>query len=99
GGLAAPELTVLCPAFLSAGRITVGDVHYVAAEDRCVPVAQTEFARDATFGYRHSDLRAWVHERAGARGRVASLGIEELRLGGPARVAERLRELEPDRYL
>jgi uncharacterized protein YgbK (DUF1537 family) len=99
GGLPAPELTVLCPAFLSAGRITVGDVHYLAHEDGYVPVAQTEFARDATFGYRHSDLRAWVRERAGARARVTSLGIDDLRLGGPARVADRVRDLEPGGYL
>jgi uncharacterized protein YgbK (DUF1537 family) len=99
GGLPAPELTVVCPAFLSAGRITVGDVHFVADAERYVPVAQTEFARDATFGYRDSDLRAWVRARAGARARVASLGIEELRVGGPTRVADRLRQLEPDGYV
>jgi uncharacterized protein YgbK (DUF1537 family) len=99
GGLAAPELTVVCPAFLSAGRITVGDVHYVADAEHYLPVAQTEFARDATFGYHHSDLRAWVRARAGARAQVTSLGIEELRVGGPTRVADRLLQLEPDGYL
>ncbi len=99
GGLPAPELTVVCPAFLSAGRITVGDVHYLADGERYLPVAQTEFARDATFGYRHSDLRAWVRERAGERTRVTGLGIDDLRLGGPDRVADRLRELEPNSYV
>jgi uncharacterized protein YgbK (DUF1537 family) len=99
GGLPEPDLTVVCPAFLSAGRITIGDVHYLADGERYLPVAQTEFARDATFGYRHSDLRAWVRERAGERARVNSLGIDELRLGGPAGVADRLRQLEPDSYL
>jgi uncharacterized protein YgbK (DUF1537 family) len=99
GGLPALELTVVCPAFLSAGRITIGDVHYLADGERYLPVAQTEFARDATFGYRHSDLRAWVRERAGARARVNSVGIDDLRLGGSAVVADRLRDLEPESYL
>jgi 3-hydroxyisobutyrate dehydrogenase len=35
--------------------------------DELTPVADTEFARDATFGYRSSDLRAWVEEKTDGR--------------------------------
>jgi hypothetical protein len=56
GGLAAPELTVVCPAFLSAGRITVGDVHYVADADRYLPVAHTEFATELRRALKHALL-------------------------------------------
>jgi uncharacterized protein YgbK (DUF1537 family) len=55
-----------------------------------VPAAETEFARDATFGYGRSNLREWVEEKSGGRvraGEVASLSIEDVRLGGPERVA------------
>ncbi|HEX2282585.1 MAG TPA: four-carbon acid sugar kinase family protein, partial [Thermomicrobiales bacterium] len=42
---------LICPAFFEGGRVTAGDVHFVRDGDRLVPAAETEFARDATFGY------------------------------------------------
>ncbi len=51
---------VITPAFMAGGRYTVGDVHYVAYGDALVPAGETEFARDAAFGYRASNLREWV---------------------------------------
>ncbi|MBC7224477.1 MAG: hydroxyacid dehydrogenase, partial [Anaerolineae bacterium] len=41
---------ILCPFFLEGGRLTVGDVHWVLEGDQATPAAQTEFARDVTFG-------------------------------------------------
>ncbi|MBK5248618.1 MAG: hypothetical protein JJE50_04150 [Actinomycetales bacterium] len=82
---------LLVPAFLEAGRFTVGDVHYATVEGVPVPVASTEFARDASFAYASSDLREFVAERSGGRLRaedVFSLTLEDIRLGGPDRVAE-----------
>lgn len=84
------DATLLVPAFIAGGRYTIGDVHYAADGDALVPAGQTEFARDAAFGYRASDLRAWVAEKTGGRvpaASVASLSIEDIRLGGPDRVA------------
>ncbi len=58
---------VLVPAFPEAGRITVGGVHYCRAGSDYLPVGESEFARDATFGYRASALADWVGEKtAGA---------------------------------
>ena len=55
---------ILLPAFGDAGRITVGGIHYAGNDaDGFVPVGETEFARDATFGYKSSDLREWVEEK------------------------------------
>ena len=54
---------ILCPFFREGGRVTLGNVHYVREGERLTPAAQTEFARDATFGYSHSDLRAWCAEK------------------------------------
>jgi len=84
------DVTLLCPAYPEAGRVTIDDVHWVADGDTLVPVAQTEFARDPTFGYGHSDLRRWVEERSGGRWRpdeVGSIGLQDIRAGGPSRVA------------
>ncbi|MFV0459699.1 MAG: four-carbon acid sugar kinase family protein [Actinomycetales bacterium] len=56
---------ILVPAFPEAGRITVNSVHYAGNEtDGYIPVGESEFARDATFGYRSSDLRDWVVEKS-----------------------------------
>ena len=59
---------VLSPAFADAGRVTVHGVHYAGnATTGYVPVGETEFARDETFGYRASALAEWVEEKtAGA---------------------------------
>ena len=87
---------LICPAFIEGGRVTAGDVHFVRDGDRFVPAAETEFARDATFGYSAHTLPGWVEEKTHRRIRsaeVASLALAEIRGGGPARVAERLRDV------
>lgn len=84
---------ILIPCFFEGGRITVHDIHYVAEGSRLIPAAQTPYARDAVFGYRHSNLRDWVVEKTGtaiSRDRIASVSIDDIRLGGPDRVADRL---------
>ncbi len=62
---------VLCPAFPSGGRRTVGGVHEVRIDGRWVNAADTEFARDPVFGFRARDMRAYVAERSGRPAVVA----------------------------
>jgi uncharacterized protein YgbK (DUF1537 family) len=84
---------LLVPAFFEGGRFTIDDWHLVRIGDDVVPVAETEFARDPTFGYRSSNLRAWVAEKSGGRiaaAAVRSIGLDDIRRGGPARVTEML---------
>ncbi|HEX4254008.1 MAG TPA: four-carbon acid sugar kinase family protein [Streptosporangiaceae bacterium] len=84
---------LLAPAFLEAGRVTAGDIHWARVSGELVPVGDTEFARDATFGYSASDLRDFIAEGSGARVRpddVVSLSLADIRLGGPERIAELL---------
>lgn len=83
---------VVAPFFYDGGRLTAGDVHYVREGDILVPAAQTEFARDAVFGYRASNLRDWVAEKTDGRvaaSAVRSISLDDIRRGGPDRVAER----------
>ena len=55
---------VFAPAFIEAGRVTADDVQWVIrADGHAVPAAHTEFAEDATFGYREVNLRDWVAAR------------------------------------
>lgn len=59
---------VVVPAFGDAGRITIGGVHYAGSRDGgFVPVGESEFARDATFGYKSSSLPDWAEEKSGGR--------------------------------
>jgi uncharacterized protein YgbK (DUF1537 family) len=85
--------TLIIPCFFEGGRLTISDIHYVQEGDRLTPVAGTEYARDATFGYTNSNLRAWVGEKHSGRispDDVLSISSEEQRRGGPSAVAGRL---------
>jgi uncharacterized protein YgbK (DUF1537 family) len=70
---------IVIPAFFEAGRYTVDNVHYVAEADRLVPAAETEFAGDRTFGYRHSDLTEWIEEKT--RGATQARDVEVIQIG------------------
>ena len=95
-----PDGLIICPAFFEAGRFTVDDVHWVSQDGELVPAGQTEFASDHTFGYRASDLKAWVEEKTGGRikaSEVLSVGLTDLREGGPERVLKLLEEVSGNR--
>jgi len=85
--------TLIIPFFREGGRLTIHDIHYVAEGDWLTPAAETEYARDATFGYRNSDLKAWVSEKHQGSIRpedVASVSLDDVRTGGPEAVAATL---------
>ena len=58
---------ILLPFFKEGGRYTIGNVHYVKQGDALVPAAQTEFAKDRTFGYTRSAIPEYVEEKTGGR--------------------------------
>ena len=73
---------ILCPFFLEGGRFTIGNTHYVQYGDELVPAAQTEFAKDKTFGYTHSDIPSYIEEKTGGKypaDSVTCISLEELR--------------------
>ena len=55
--------TPFCPAFIEAGRVTIGGVHYMRDGGRLLPVSETEFARDNVFAYHTSVLRDYIREK------------------------------------
>ena len=88
---------LLVPYFEAGGRYTIGDVHYVAEGEQLVPAGETPFALDATFGYRHSNLKSWVEEKTGATisaSEVHSISIECIRREGLDGIEARLKELQ-----
>lgn len=82
---------LIVPAFGDAGRITVGGVHYAgSASEGFLPVGETDFAKDATFGYSNSVLAEWVEEKSNgamASASVIGIGLNKLRTDHDATVA------------
>ena len=92
----------LIPSFPEGGRFTFNDVHWVLEGEELIPAAQTPYAQDAVFGYRHSRLPEWVEEKTGRRvpaSRVLSISLDTLRGGGPEAVTRFLQEVEGNRVI
>ena len=84
---------ILCPFFKEGGRFTIGNTHYVKYGDELVPAARTEFARDKTFGYSHSDIPSYIEEKTGGAYQadsVTCISLEELRACDYDAIAEKL---------
>lgn len=95
--LGVADAWLLCPFFLQGGRYTIDDVHYVAEGGALVPAAETPFAKDATFGYKSSNLRDYVVEKSKGsipKEKVTSLSLDTIRVGGPEKVLQQLKSVE-----
>lgn len=54
---------ILCFFFKEGGRYTLNNIHYVKYGDQLVPAAETEFAKDKTFGYANSAIPDYIEEK------------------------------------
>jgi uncharacterized protein YgbK (DUF1537 family) len=91
---------VIVPAYIEPGRVTIDSVHWMHTARGMIPVAHSEFAKDASFGYYQSDLREWVQEKTAGRiaaADVAAITVADLRAGGPERVRSILTSLRGGR--
>ncbi|WP_178945773.1 four-carbon acid sugar kinase family protein [Kocuria sp. TGY1127_2] len=82
---------LFCPAMIEAGRFTEGNVHYAKVDGAARRVEDTDFARDATFGYHHSDLTKFLEEKSDGTvqaSEVLSLSLDDIRSGGREKVTE-----------
>lgn len=87
----AVDAVLLIPFFLEGGRFTLNDIHWVADDTQLIPAGQTQFARDAAFGYQHSNLKNWVEEKTQGQhpsDDVFTISLEDIRQGGPKRIKE-----------
>ena len=78
---------LLVPAFPEAGRLTIDGIHLVRKDDQMVPVAETEYATDSTFGFTESRLTDWARSRVPGAWHVVHLTSETID-GGPEAVIE-----------
>ena len=72
------DAVLLAPAYLDAGQITIDGVYWLRSADGLTPVADSEFARDATFGFHASRLADWVDEKS--EGRIPARDVVEIPL-------------------
>lgn len=88
---------LIAPYFKEGGRLTANDTHYVLQQDRLIEAAQTEFASDPVFGFRHSYLPAWIEEKSQGLWRkedAVSITLDDIRRGGPEKVYRKFRAVE-----
>ncbi|WP_028270605.1 MULTISPECIES: four-carbon acid sugar kinase family protein [Arthrobacter] len=80
----ATDGVVIVPAFPDAGRVTIGGVHYMrgtgAEAGTLTPVAETEFARDASFGFANSEMAKYVEEKSQGRFAADSVIVLDLNI-------------------
>jgi uncharacterized protein YgbK (DUF1537 family) len=84
------DAVIFAPSFLEAGRFTAGDIHWTRRGAEVLPVGETDYARDASFGFANSNLREFLAEKSGGRlsaDGIVSISLEDIRVGGPDRVA------------
>jgi uncharacterized protein YgbK (DUF1537 family) len=88
---------LLVPALPSAGRVTVGGVHFIERRGERIPLHATEYATDGVFSYATARLLDWAEERSGGFFRAAdgvSVSLDDLRGShGARRVAAALAAL------
>lgn len=73
---------VMCPFFKEGGRYTIDNVHYVKQGDELIPAAETEFARDKSFGYTKSSIPEYIEEKTEGRYKasdVICISLDDLR--------------------
>jgi uncharacterized protein YgbK (DUF1537 family) len=73
---------LLIPFFKGGGRYTVNDIQYIRTGVTLLPVGESEFAKDKTFGYHASDLKEWCEEKTKGRVKakdVLSISLDEIR--------------------
>ncbi|CEG26453.1 four-carbon acid sugar kinase family protein, partial [Bacillus sp. B-jedd] len=62
---------IIGPCFFEGGRVTIDNIHYLADKGELVPVGETEFARDKTFGFQNSHLGKYVEEKTKGKYKAA----------------------------
>lgn len=85
---------VLFPFFKEGGRFTIHNTHYVKYGEELVPAAQTEFAKDKTFGYSHSAIPEYVEEKTKGNYKAADvvcISLSDIRAKNIDKITEQLK--------
>lgn len=58
---------ILCPYFKEGNRFTINNIHFIKEVDGLIAVSDSDYAKDKTFGYKHSHLGEWCEEKTQGR--------------------------------
>lgn len=81
---------IIAPCFFEGGRYTANGIHYVADGDTLTPAALTEFAKDTTFPFNHSNLKEYINEKCGFEVQSIDIPLELIRNGDVDKIAQML---------
>ncbi len=93
---------LFCPAMIEAGRFTEGEIHFAKVDGEARKVEDTDFAKDATFGYSYSNLADFLEERSGGAVQASdcvSISLADIRDGGVERVKSLLADVKDHRWV
>lgn len=88
---------IIIPFFKEGGRYTIENVHYVEKDGELVPAAETEFAKDRTFGFTKSHLGKYVEEKTAGEFKkedVTYIKLEDLRSVEIEKITEQLMKMK-----
>ncbi|MEM8894449.1 MAG: four-carbon acid sugar kinase family protein [Bacteroidota bacterium] len=94
-------LIAFVPAFFEGGRYTIENVHYVQEGDRLIPVSETPFAEDKTFGFNCSNLYEYIIEKDNSidRTTIFDLSIDEIRADTTDQLLAKILDHKNKKYL
>ncbi|MBP3041578.1 hydroxyacid dehydrogenase [Bacillaceae bacterium Marseille-Q3522] len=76
------DAEILIPLFFESGRVTYKDIHFIQEGEYFIPTNQTEFSKDAVFGYKNANLKNYIEEKTEGKycsDDVVSIPLELLR--------------------
>lgn len=85
------SIIVFMPVMFEGGRVTVGNTHYIKENDNLLPVNETPFAKDRSFGYSNGNLKNWIEEKTDGKVKasdVFSISIDQIRTLDPNSLCE-----------
>jgi|SRR5690625_4689963 len=88
---------IMIPFFKEGGRYTIENIHYVEKDGELVPAAETEFAKDRTFGFTKSHLGEYVEEKTAGdfkKEDVTYIKLEDLRSIEIGKITEQLMNIK-----
>jgi len=91
------DAEIVIPFFKEGGRFTINNIHYVKEGHMFIPVGQTEFAKDKTFGFYSSHLGEWVEEKtkgAFTKESCTYISLEDLRSVNTKKILDQLMKVK-----
>lgn len=86
-------LIVLAPAFFEGNRLTKDNIQYIKEAEKWIPVGESPYASDKTFGYENSNLIDWVIEKSKNRinrEAITTISIEVLEHSNEALILNKI---------